>query len=120
MDDTDTIRTPLVTPDGRYLIVRGRLWRRSDPGLADDARQHLVNELMQARREVGAASRRGEPAQVAEARQRVHAAKVALGERGPIWWRDGAPDENRRLVRNSSYAVWWAEVSGAGHTGDVI
>ena len=22
---------PLGTPDGRYLVVRGRLWRRSDP-----------------------------------------------------------------------------------------
>jgi hypothetical protein len=36
----------------------------------------------------------------------VHAAKVALGERGPVWWADGAPDLNRRLVRNTPYADW--------------
>lgn len=23
-----------VTPDGRYFVVRGRLWRRSNPGLS--------------------------------------------------------------------------------------
>jgi hypothetical protein len=43
------------------------------------------------------------------ARARVHAAKVGLGERGPVWWQDGAPDLNRHLVRNSPYAAWWDE-----------
>lgn len=42
------------------------------------------------------------------ARQQVHRAKVALGERGAVWWDDGAPDENRRLVDNTSYAGWFA------------
>ena len=37
----------------------------------------------------------------------VDAAKRGLGERGPVWWNDGAPDENRRMARNSSYADWW-------------
>ena len=39
------------------------------------------------------------------ARAKVHAAKVALGERGPVWWDDGAPDYNRHLVKNTPYAV---------------
>ncbi|MDB4928009.1 MAG: hypothetical protein JWM10_493, partial [Myxococcaceae bacterium] len=47
----------LVTPDGRYLVVRGRLWRHANPELAAAARDGLVDELMSARREVGGALR---------------------------------------------------------------
>lgn len=39
-----------TTPDGRYFVVRGRMWRCSDPALDEDERQRLVNELMDARR----------------------------------------------------------------------
>ena len=39
-------------------------------------------------------------------------AKLALGERGPVWWTDGTPDWNRRLVRNTPYADWWARQDG--------
>ena len=39
----------------------------------------------------------------AEARAAVHLAKVALGERGPPWWDDGAHDYNRYLVKNTPY-----------------
>jgi hypothetical protein len=35
-----------VTPDGRYFVVRGRLWRCSDPSLDEGTRQALVGELM--------------------------------------------------------------------------
>jgi hypothetical protein len=91
-----------VTLDGRYLIVRGRLWRKSNPGLSDAVRERLVKELMEARRAVKDA--KGEPAGTADARRRVDAAKVALGERGPVWWEDGAPDYNRHLVKNTPYA----------------
>jgi hypothetical protein len=49
------------------------------------------------------------PADVrAAARAAVDAAKVGLGERGPVWWTDGEPDFNRRLVKNTPYAVWYA------------
>lgn len=99
---------PLVTPDGRYLVVRGRLWRRSNPDLPEDRRQALVKDLMAARRAVGVARRAGDPEALAEAGRQVHEAKVALGERGPVWWTDGAPDLNRRLARNTGYADWWA------------
>jgi hypothetical protein len=97
-----------VTPDGRYLVVRGRLWRRSDPALAAEVRATHVGALMDARRAVGAALRAGDRAAEREARAAVHAAKLALGERGPPWWRDGAPDYNRHLARNTPYAAWWA------------
>lgn len=43
------------------------------------------------------------------ARQRVDAAKRALGERGDVWWNDGSPDYNRRLVINTPYAAWFSD-----------
>jgi hypothetical protein len=96
-----------VTPDGRYFVVRGRLWRRSDPSLADTERQRLVHELMAARRAVGVAKRRDDRDGEVAARAQVNAAKVALGERGPVWWSDGAPDLNRHLVTRTDYATWF-------------
>ena len=93
------------TPDARYIVVRDRLWRAANPGLAEADRQRHVDALMTARRAVGAA-RTDEARRVARAE--VDAAKRALGERGPVWWTDGAPDENRRMVRNTSYAACYA------------
>ena len=84
--------------------MRGRLWRAANPGLPDEQRAQLAKELMAARRDVGAALRRGDAAGEAAARARVHAARVALGERGAPWWSDGAPDYSRHLVRNTPYA----------------
>ena len=89
-----------VTPDGRYFVVRGRLWRMSNPDLGSEERAKLVRELMDARR-------KGD-------RARVDAAKRALGERGPVWWTDGAKDWNRHLAKNSPYAHWFAQISEAG------
>lgn len=100
--------SPPVTPDGRYLVVRGRLWRRANPGLAEGERQRLVVELMDARRAVGRAKRAADPDAEAAAHAAVDEAKRALGERGPVWWDDGAPDLNRRMARNTPYAAWYA------------
>ena len=99
-----------TTPDGRYFVVRGRLWRCADPVLAPDARAVLQRELMAARRAKGAAMRAGDDAAREAARLRVDAAKRALGERGPPWWTDGAPDLNRRMARNTVYAEWFASL----------
>lgn len=57
---------------------------------------------MAARRRV----RSTDPQVVLAARRAVDAAKRALGERGPVWWTDGAPDLNRKLAKNSPYAEW--------------
>ncbi len=38
------------TPDGRYFVVKGQLWRCSNPSLAEELRQQLVSELMSAHR----------------------------------------------------------------------
>jgi hypothetical protein len=100
------------TPDGRYFVVRGRLWRLSDPALDPADRERLVRELMAARRAVREA--RGEPEATQAARKQVHAAKAALGERGPVWWSDGAPDYTRHMVMNTPYADWYAALSDPG------
>ncbi|PWE52928.1 hypothetical protein DEM27_27965 [Metarhizobium album] len=97
------------TPDGRYFVVRGRLWRKSNPALSPSLRDELVKELMSARRDVR--KFKGDPQRMSEARERVDAVKVALGERGPVWWNDGAPDFNRHLAANTHYADWYADLT---------
>lgn len=102
-----------VTPDGRYFVVRGRLWRTSDPSLSADRREALVHDLMDARRAVGTARRADDRKAEAVARTRVNAAKRGLGERGPVWWDDGAPDLNRRMAKGTPYADWFAGLADA-------
>ena len=80
-----------VTSDGRYFVVRERLWRCSNPELSAERREQLVKALMVARR--------------TKDRAGVDAAKRALGERGPPW-RDGQ-DYNRYLAKNTPYAEWF-------------
>lgn len=93
------------TPDGRYFVVRGRLWRKSNPALSADDHNALVKELMSARRAVRDATN---DAERKNARAEVDSAKRALGERGPVWWTDGSPDYNRHLAKNTPYADWFA------------
>ncbi|WP_438748257.1 hypothetical protein [Pararhizobium sp. O133] len=93
------------TPDGRYFVVRGRLWRKSNPALDAETKGRLVKELMSARRAVRDA--KDDSDKLASARRKVDTAKTALGERGPVWWADGAPDFNRYLVGNTPYAAWY-------------
>lgn len=87
-------------------MVRGRLWRASDPNLPKARREALVRDLGSARNAVRTARASGVGLEAA--RKRVDAAKTALGERGPVWWMDGAPDYNRRLVANTPYATWFS------------
>jgi len=53
---------------------------------------------------------KGDTEASAAARKRVDAAKIALGERGPVWWDDGTPDYNRKLVKNSPYLEWFSDI----------
>ncbi len=95
--------SPALTPDKRYVIVDGVLWRASNPALSEEPRAELVAELMSARRAVAAALKADDAAAEAAARARVQAAKEGLGERGPVWWNDGAPDYNQRKVEGTAY-----------------
>ncbi|NEQ31014.1 MAG: hypothetical protein F6K04_08420 [Leptolyngbya sp. SIO4C5] len=99
-----------VTPDGRYFVVKGRLWRCTDPSLAAETRQEWVKKLMQARRQVKAAKQADDEAALKQARSQVQTAKEALGERGPVWWDDGAPDYTQKLAKNTPYADWYASL----------
>jgi hypothetical protein len=83
-----------LTPDGRYLVVKGRRWRATDPEIPVDVAMVLRHELMDARRAVGAALRAEDPVAERSARDRVHRAKTALGERGTPWW-EQTPAERR-------------------------
>ena len=103
-----------VTPDGRYFVVRGRLWRMSDPRLAAETRQQLTSELMRARRAVRQALQARDAVALRGARAAVQEAKVSLGERGPPWWDDGTPDYNRRMVHATPYAQWHADGAAPG------
>ncbi len=102
-----------TTPDGRYFVVRGRLWRCADPSINPAVRERLVHELMAARASKGRAMRAGDPRAREHARQAVDAAKHALGERGEPWWTDGAPDYNRHMARNSPYREWFDDLCRA-------
>lgn len=99
------------TPDGRYFVAKNRLWRCTDPRLSEGERQSHVDALMAARRAVKSAKNRGDDEALRKARERVQSAKEALGERGPVWWEDDAPDETGKAPHNSSYAVWWEQQS---------
>lgn len=78
------------TPDGRYIVVKGRRWRASDPSIPDKLRAELVSALMTGRRKVRTD---GDAARVM-----VHDAKVALGERGDAWWEPTAEGTTERLA----------------------
>ncbi|MBZ5488130.1 hypothetical protein HW452_11405 [Halomonas aquamarina] len=97
------------TPDGRYFVAKNRLWRCTDPRLSEAERQRHVNDLMDARRAVKSAKGQDDEKALRQARDNVQAAKEALGERGPVWWDDNAPDETGMAPHNSSYAEWWEQ-----------
>ena len=91
------------TPDGRFIVVDGRRWRATDPLIPDARRAELQRVLMAWRRAVRAARGTEDEARV---RAGVHAAKVALGERGTPWW-EQSEDERRRR--------WEADVPAPSH-----
>lgn len=92
------------------MVVRGRLWRVANPHLPQDERAALVSALMAARRHVKTAMAADDRDALVAARHSVNAAKIALGERGPVWWNDGAKDFNRHLVKNTPYQQWYEQL----------
>ena len=47
------------TEDGRYVVIKGRRWRATDPLIPEDVAANLRRELMSVRRAVGAAGEVG-------------------------------------------------------------
>lgn len=82
--------------DERWLIVKGRRWRRTDPTLEPSVIEELKSHLGAARNAVKQAKRRGAENDLAEARRRVDVAKHGLGERGEYWWEMSVEDRRQR------------------------
>jgi hypothetical protein len=83
------------TPDGRYFVVRGRLWRKSNPDLIQSRRDELVKELMSARRDVR--NFKNDPARLAEAEAGLMLPKLSsesVGQSGGM------------MARPTSINVW--------------
>jgi len=81
------------TDDGRYLVAKGVLKRCTNPAVSDGLRRKAIKKLMQAR--------------IAKDQASVLAAKIELGEAGPVWWQDGAPDYSGLSPDQTPYADWW-------------
>ena len=96
---------PALTPDGRYDVVRGNLCRRSNPGLTPDQRAALVARLRDAEQRIQ--TNTDNYLAVREAKTIAARTLVELGERGPVWWRDGAPDLHGQPIKQSPYGKWW-------------
>lgn len=89
----------------------------ANPALSRARRATFVKALMRARRGVATAERARDHDAERRARAAVDRAKRALGERGAVWWTDGAPDLNRRMARNTGYAVWYDALAPRGVGG---
>jgi hypothetical protein len=107
-----------VTPDGRYFVVRGKLWRMANPDLQPARKAALVGELVKARSAVRSAKLAGSQIEEAAAHRAVDVIKRELGERGPVWWTDGTPDLNRHAVKDTPYAEWYSGLSANGGRGE--
>lgn len=81
-----------MSENERYIEVDGQCWRRTDPSIPESLESELVSELMSARRAVKTAKDDEDEEALGTARERVHDAKLALGERGKPWWEE--PDED--------------------------
>jgi hypothetical protein len=81
----------------------------SDPKLNEFERRKLKAKLGLLRTRGRVAHLSGDDLLVQELRHEIDRIKQALGERGPVWWADGTPDYNGRLVTASPYASWWSQ-----------
>lgn len=88
-----------------FMEIDGRRWRTTDPAIPEPFRRELVDELMRARRAVGVLMKAGDQDLLADARSQVHAAKVALGERGEPWWEEPTPQGRRTRIEAAIVAL---------------
>ncbi|MGN6693207.1 MAG: DUF3253 domain-containing protein [Aquihabitans sp.] len=88
-----------------FMEIDGRRWRTTDPSIPEAFRAELVHELMRARRAVGVLKKAGDDELLADARRQVHAAKVALGERGEPWWDEPTDDGRRSRIEAAILAL---------------
>jgi hypothetical protein len=82
----------------------------ANPDLEEAEREELVRRLMAARRAVREAKQSADLKAEVGAHKAVDDVKRALGEQGPVWWKDGSSDLNRHMAKNTPYAVWYAKI----------
>ena len=82
--------------DDRWLVIRGRRWRRTDPELDEPVVDELKSHLGRARNEVKSVKKSGTAEQLRAVRSRVNTAKHGLGERGEYWWEMSLSDRRTR------------------------
>lgn len=92
----ETRREQQLTESGHHIVINGRRWRATDPSIPASLRDELVSALMTARRAV----RTDE-----SARPAVHDAKVALGERGELWWEPTTPEGRVDRLQRAARAL---------------
>jgi len=85
------------TPDGRYLVSKGKFKRCTNPALDDAFRRKTLKTLMKAR--------------MSKDRDAALEAKIALGEAGPLWWDDDSTDYTGSAPDATPYAQWWHSLS---------
>ena len=102
----DKNRRRVQTPDRRYLVVGDKLLRSYNPDLPNDRIDELLIVLFNSRRDLRRARQREgtEPPELVGA---IEAARLALGQSGPVWWDDGAPDLDGAPVLSTCYAEWY-------------
>ncbi|TSI14928.1 biopolymer transporter Tol [Brevibacterium aurantiacum] len=80
----------------KWMVIKGRKWRRTDPELPEEMVAELKSHLGTARNAVRTAQKTGTDEEVSAARNRVSIAKHGLGERGDYWWQ---MDVGQRIAR---------------------
>lgn len=93
-----------VTPDNRYFVVRGRLWRMAIP--CSTRTKKPSSFVVSCEHAAPSVMRRS--LQIATPKSRCITRSMtssALRERGEVWWNDGAPDLNRHMVKNTREAL---------------
>lgn len=91
--------------DERYIVVKGRRWRATEPTIPAPFQSELRHELMDARRAVKAALGNEDAVAERHARDRVQNVKVALGERGPLWWEELTDEQLTPRLRSAMLAL---------------
>lgn len=84
------------TDADKWLIVKGRRWRRTDPELEPTVVEELKSHLGKARNAVRTTKKNGTEEDLKQARHRVDIAKHGLGERGDYWWEMTVENRHKR------------------------
>ncbi len=83
----------------------------TNPALSEETQAMLRRDLMAGWRAKRKAQLADDLFSIRIAKIDIDCTKQMLGERGPVWWDDGAPDYNRYLAKNTPYKSWEQSLS---------